>query len=646
MDPHASASEDRTAILPVADAAPWLLEWVAYHRLIGVTRIFAFSHGCTDGSDRMLDDLAAAGLVEHHRNDPGPGLPEVPAARACARALPLLAPGTWALPMAVHDFLAIRAGEGRLDDLLAALPPGATAVALRTRLFGSGGLVAASAEPRLARFTAAAAETPQLPDRARAIRMLFRAEGVATLGERRPWYRREAMGGQRILDGGGADRTAQLLREGWTLPADEAVLRLAQINDYTLGAREDMLARLSDPTALRDEVKRLDRAEITDEVLLRWAAPLAGEMARLRAALPGLATTEAAARAAYDARIAAARIELERTSPDLARELLGAKAAPVAAQPRSYAPHWLEDLRATPGRRGFYRSMPDHALAFVDRGPGPLVVGFDNLSSVRDRAPVRRDGWAYAFAAQRGWSHLGVLAFTPHWFREAELHDALRGLAAEGFFARFESVAMMGTSMGAFAACAFAPLAPGCTVLALSPQATLDPARVPWEERWQMAQRQDWTGGFNDAVTGLAAAGCAFLVHDPLLEQDRRHIAMFAGLPNLTLLPTPFSGHKSALFLRGAEILWTVAEQAVTGRLTQASYARLRRGARLNPWYLRPLAEHLADRGRAGLLRRALAHLRAQGADKLAEGIEERYAPLLEGQVSRIPRPSRDPDDA
>ena len=80
--------------------------------------------------------------------------------------------------------------------------------------------------------------------------------------------------------------------------------------------------------------------------------------------------------------------------------------------------------------------------------PGPLVVGFDNLSSVRDRAPVRRDGWAYAFAAARGWSHLGVLAFTPTWFREAELHDTLRGLAATGFFARFAGVTMTGTSMG------------------------------------------------------------------------------------------------------------------------------------------------------------------------------------------------------
>lgn len=643
-------AEGPTAILAVSDAAPFLLEWVAYHRLIGFTRLLVFSHACSDGSDRMLDALAAADLVEHHPNDASaPGLPEQPEARAFARALPMLASGDWALPLAIHEFLAIRTGEGRLADLLTALPGDATAVALRVRLIGSGGAVAATAEPRLARFTAAAAETPQLLERARAIRMLFRPEGVGTLGGRRPWYRPEAMARQRIVDGGSRDRTAELLRAGWTLPPDQAALRLAQVNDYALGAREDMLARLMpDAEALRDEVARFDRADIRDDVLLRWAAPLADELARLRAALPDAAAIEAEADAAYRARIAAARAALTQTSPELARSLLGGgegEAAKPARAARPTAPHWLEDLRGTPGRRGFYRSTPEHALVFVDRGSERLVVGFDNLASVRDNAPVRRDGWGYAFAASRGWSHLGVLAFTPHWFREAELHEALRGLAAEGFFARFGSVTLMGTSMGAFAACAFAPLAPGCTVVALSPQATLDPARVPWEARWQGAQRQDWGGDFNDAVTGAAAAGRAFLVSDPLLEVDRRHIGMFDGLPNVTHLPAPLSGHKSALFLRRAEILWTVIEQAITGELTPARYARLRRQARLIPFYIRPLAEHLADRGKPGLLRRVIAHLQAKGAADMAASLQDRYAPLLDGRVSRMARDARAADD-
>lgn len=637
-----------TAILSTSNAAPFLLEWVAYHRLIGFTRLLVFSHGPDDGGARMLDALAAAGLVEHHPDDgAGADLPQQPDARAFARALPMLAPDGWALPLSVHDFIAIRAGEGRMQDLLQALPHGATAVALRTRLFGSGGIVATSAEPRLARFTAAAAESPRLPERARAIRMLFRPEGVGTLGERRPWYRREAMDRQRIVDGGGNDRTAELTRSGWTLPADQTALRLAQINDYALCAREDLLARLMpDSAALKDEFDRFDRADISDDLLLRWAAPVAEELARLRAALPDLAAAEAETRAAHEARIAVARAELQRTSPEFARTFL-AGAAPAAAAPavRDGAPRWLKDLRATPGLRGFYRSLPEHALAFVDRGAERLVVGFDNLSSVRDRAPVRRDGWAYAFAAERGWSHLGVLAFTPTWFREPELHDALRELAASGFFARFGSVTTLGTSMGAFAACAFAPLAPGCTVMALSPQATLDPGRVPWEARWQGAQRQDWSGGFNDAVAGAAQAGRVFLVSDPLLAQDRRHLALFADLRNATRLPTPLSGHKSALMLHGGGVLWAVLEQAVTGELTPASFAELRRRMRVTPFYTRPLAARLAAQGKARTLRRVIAHLRARGAAPVAAAMEERYAPLLDGRVPRIAPEAVKPDE-
>lgn len=628
-----------TAILSVSQAGPFLLEWVAYHRLIGFTRILAFSHDATDGTARMLDALDAAGLVEHHPNDAiGPGEPAKPEARAGARALAMLAPGERALPLGVHEFLAIRSGQGRLDDLLAALPGDATAVALRTRMIGSGGIVDASAKPRLARFTKAAAESPNLPERARAIRMMFRPDGVETLGERRPWYGREAMGRQRIVDGGGADRTAALLRAGWTLPADQSALRLAQINDYSLCAREDLLVRLmSDAAALKDEFERLDRADMGDDVLLRWAGPLDDELARLRAALPDLAAAEAEARAVHGARIRLARTALESTLPQFAQTFLHAEKAPEpTASAHDGAPRWLKDMRETPGLRGFYRSLPDHALAFVDRGADRLVVGFDNLSSVRDRAPVRRDGWAYALAAEHGWSHLGVLAFTPTWFRDPELHQTLRELAAGGFFARFAGVTMVGTSMGAFAACAFAPLAPGCTVVALSPQATLDPARVPWEERWQGAQREDWSGDFNDAPGGAAAAGRAFLVSDPLLAEDRRHIAMFGDRPNLTRLLTPLSGHKSALMLHGGGVLWPVLAQAVRGELTPASFAALRRQGRSSPFYTRPLAARLAAQGKARSLRRVIACLRARGAGSIAAAMEERYAPLLDGRVSRI----------
>lgn len=616
----------RTLVAAVSDQATFLLEWAAYHRLVGFDRILVYSHACTDGSDAMLDLLAAEGLLEHHRNDdPAAGLPDEAEARAFARALPEAEDDAWLLPLGLREFLAVHPGGGRLDDLLAALPGSTAAVAIRTRLFGTSQTgEAAPGAPQLARFTAHAAETEHLAPRARAIRMLVRPEVAAKLGPRRAWFDRAALRRGRIRDGGGTDVTDTLLHKGWTLPAEAATLGLCQINDYALGTREDLLAATgADAVALEEALRRLDRNEARDAGLLRWQAPLMAETARLRAAMPRLAALEAEARDARAEAVAALRATLEAQDPVRARRLL---TPPPAPDPRPVAPWWLHDLRGAAVRRqGFFRALPDHALVFVDRGPERLVVGFDNLASVRE-GDVARDGWGYAFAAARGWSYLGVLAHVPTWFRDPALHAALAELQRAGFFGDFRAVGMIGTSMGAFGACAFAPLAPGCRIVALSPQATLDPRKVPWEARWPTARRQDWDGPFASAPEGVAAAERAHLIYDPLEAADRRHIALFEG-PAVRRLPLPLGGHKTALHLRNADVLWSVVETALTGDLTAASFATVRRQTRLSPVWLMPLARRLRAQGRQTRLDGVLAGVAAAGRPRLARYVADMAEP-------------------
>ena len=41
------------------DEGPFLLEWVAYHRLIGVNDILVFTNDCSDGTDQMLERICS-----------------------------------------------------------------------------------------------------------------------------------------------------------------------------------------------------------------------------------------------------------------------------------------------------------------------------------------------------------------------------------------------------------------------------------------------------------------------------------------------------------------------------------------------------------------------------------------------------------
>lgn len=52
---------------------PYILEWIAYHRVLGFSRFFIADNNSDDGSTALLASLAAAGVVEHI---PFPGQPD------------------------------------------------------------------------------------------------------------------------------------------------------------------------------------------------------------------------------------------------------------------------------------------------------------------------------------------------------------------------------------------------------------------------------------------------------------------------------------------------------------------------------------------------------------------------------------------
>ena len=117
---------------------PFILEWVAYHKVIGFTDIIVFSNDCTDGSDDLLDALAAAGEVVHVRHTPGPDVkPQMNAAKI-AMDRKLFADGDWVMWLDLDEFLFVQPGDHKVDDLITAAG-GAAGIAVAWRHFGDGG---------------------------------------------------------------------------------------------------------------------------------------------------------------------------------------------------------------------------------------------------------------------------------------------------------------------------------------------------------------------------------------------------------------------------------------------------------------------------------------------------------------------------
>lgn len=313
-------------------------------------------------------------------------------------------------------------------------------------------------------------------------------------------------------------------------------------------------------------------------------------------------------------------------------------AAPNSARAVEAAPEWLVDFRRSPFPKGFYRSGDGYGIVFAERSPDTLVVSFDNLSSARDEA-IDRTPWGYGFVAKNGWSQLGVMTFAPDWFRNDELLDYLKNLAKSGFLTRFRTVVMTGTSMGGYAACAFASLVPGCRVIAFSPQSTLKKELVPWEKRFSSGRRADWSGPFADGAQESLAASQVFLLYDPNFAEDVAHADRFTG-PNVIRLKARYSGHKSALFLRRAGLLSTIVRETVEGTMSEQRFYEIYRGGRALPWYMNAVAARLSDTNRHRLLPRLSRAVRKMGFEQIARSVVGR---AIQAGVMQPPTPQRRP---
>lgn len=122
----------------VKNEAPFLLEWIAYHRAIGFDRFLIVSNDSDDGTTELLDALHAQGIVHHIHHSVGPDESPQGKAALAANASGLIADGDWVIWLDADEFLNIHAGAGTVDDLIAVMGD-AFAMLIPWRLFGDGG---------------------------------------------------------------------------------------------------------------------------------------------------------------------------------------------------------------------------------------------------------------------------------------------------------------------------------------------------------------------------------------------------------------------------------------------------------------------------------------------------------------------------
>ncbi|MEM6307420.1 MAG: glycosyltransferase family 2 protein, partial [Pseudomonadota bacterium] len=109
----------------VKNEGPFLLEWIAYHKSIGIDDFVFFSNDCDDGTDDLLDHLDALGVVTHLPNPVTvtTNKHHQPRAMTFSKAMPQVKAADYVIYIDVDEFITIRTGQGHIHDLLTAAGP-------------------------------------------------------------------------------------------------------------------------------------------------------------------------------------------------------------------------------------------------------------------------------------------------------------------------------------------------------------------------------------------------------------------------------------------------------------------------------------------------------------------------------------------
>jgi hypothetical protein len=224
--------------------APYILEWVAYHRAIGVDNFLIYTNGCEDGTAEILDGLQEMGVVQHRRNDDWKG--KSPQQHALNRSLgeSVIQGAEWIIHIDVDEFINVRCGNGTLDDFLSRVPD-ATNVAMTWRLFGHNGVRDLSEGFVIEQFDTCAPRYCPKPHTVWGFKTMFRNIGAyRKISCHRPNKLVDDMAERvRWVNGSGADMTEEVAKNGWRNSRRSIGYDLLQLNHYALRSAESFLIK-------------------------------------------------------------------------------------------------------------------------------------------------------------------------------------------------------------------------------------------------------------------------------------------------------------------------------------------------------------------------------------------------------------------
>jgi len=289
------AKHQYTILSMMKDEGHSLLEWVAYHRLIGFDNICVYTNNCQDGTDDMLIRLQEMGYVQHFRNDVPMGKKPQPNALLLGLKNPEVTDSDWVLTMDADEFVNIKVGDGSVQELVDAVPDDAEGIMITWRFYGSNDIL--DWRPGLVTES----YTSGAPDKFRkgwGVKSMVRPFPNMKFGIHRPSIKQRASNPERVaqlealnwVNGGGKPMTSSFKAGGWRSTGPTLSYEYVEMNHYAVKSYEAYLLRRMRGNVNNKEDKYnasyfsiFDRNEVEHTGAARHAPRVRAEMEKMLA---------------------------------------------------------------------------------------------------------------------------------------------------------------------------------------------------------------------------------------------------------------------------------------------------------------------------------------------------------------------------
>lgn len=228
----------------------------------------------------------------------------------------------------------------------------------------------------------------------------------------------------------------------------------------------------------------------------------------------------------------------------------------------------------------------------------PLIFTFDFMDVSEKKKLTEKEGWGFKLLKNNGFNVCSfILEDVYSWYRSQEFMEIMSIIKQTNPFLNFQNKISYGSSMGGYAASAFADVLQVNKAILMNPISTLNKKLAPFEIRFsEVRNKNNWHENYHDGAKEVANIP-TYIVYDPLFSLDNAHVTRYKLLCNSATheIKVPGVGHGIPWHIQALDVYKPLFLSIIDNNFQSFSnefYKKIRKRKKYNGYFRFMLSKH------------------------------------------------------